>query len=596
MELKVKKRVLTLEDIFPQRGCEFPNHLYLPGYSGTIDLEATTKQYVDGRTLNLSASQLTQGAIDTARLPDFTGAISKPEGSDTITLPSYPAVAGNATKLLVDAYGRVTQKLAFTDSDIPDLNWRYIQSGLPNTAAGYGITDALTATGGTMTGALSVLDNSGDPHSLLNKLSLEPLVAPYGLKTGTHVRKAGRASTVGYLKADGRDVQISEYSDLYAIIGNTFSQFSSAGCGLPSRQLYQIADVPYTPIDGWSTGANLPSNVFAGEAIVTKKRVYILGGNSSLTSGTIRRGVYTAVVNADGSLGGWSSATNLPLDIATFGLAAINNHVYLLGGNNDGTVRSSIYRSPINSDGTLGSWSLIGDLPYPVYNPACVVTQNRLYIIGGRDQFGGAIATVCSALTHTDGSLGSWSYSDDLPVTLHGSALAVVGNFLYLLGGNNGWSATTDVYRAQIDASGLIGTFTSYNTLPTWVQDGRAVATRNRLYLVGGGVLNWPPQYRGRVFSATVNESGDVGIWEEETALPNDIAGMQVFVTSSRLYVIGGRDDISAFRATYYTDFSGGLNDYSAYYGASATYTPDGYFRLPTVPDTEPYIGTYIKT
>lgn len=64
--------------------------------------------------------------------------------------------AGTYTKVTTDAQGRVTSGATLADTDIPSLDWSKISSGKPTTAAGYGITDGLSATGATMTGSLNL--------------------------------------------------------------------------------------------------------------------------------------------------------------------------------------------------------------------------------------------------------------------------------------------------------------------------------------------------------------------------------------------------------------------------------------------------------
>lgn len=63
------------------------------------------------------------------------------------SLPSVTQGSGaNFVKVTVDSYGRVTGTTAVTASDIPNLSWSKITSGVPTTIAGYGITDAYTKT------------------------------------------------------------------------------------------------------------------------------------------------------------------------------------------------------------------------------------------------------------------------------------------------------------------------------------------------------------------------------------------------------------------------------------------------------------------
>ena len=64
----------------------------------------------------------------------------------TLSLGTSGVVAGTYTKVIVDAYGRVTSGTNLSATDIPNLDWSKITTGKPTTLAGYGITDAYTKT------------------------------------------------------------------------------------------------------------------------------------------------------------------------------------------------------------------------------------------------------------------------------------------------------------------------------------------------------------------------------------------------------------------------------------------------------------------
>lgn len=64
----------------------------------------------------------------------------------TLSLGTSGVVAGTYTKVMVDAYGRVTSGTSLSATDIPSLDWSKITTGKPTTLAGYGITDAYSKT------------------------------------------------------------------------------------------------------------------------------------------------------------------------------------------------------------------------------------------------------------------------------------------------------------------------------------------------------------------------------------------------------------------------------------------------------------------
>ena len=71
-----------------------------------------------------------------------------------LTLANSGVTAGTYTKLTVDAKGRATVGGSLVAADIPNLDWSKITTGKPTTLAGYGITNAISTTGGSIVGTL----------------------------------------------------------------------------------------------------------------------------------------------------------------------------------------------------------------------------------------------------------------------------------------------------------------------------------------------------------------------------------------------------------------------------------------------------------
>ena len=135
-------------------------------------------------------------------------------------------------------------------------------------------------------------------------------------------------------------------------------------------------------ITGWSTGTSLPGTVGYSQAIVTKSRVYLLGG---FVNGSISATVYTAPINEDGTLGTWTTGTSLPGTVRDSQAIVTKSRVYLLGGYIDGIASLNGYTAPINEDGTLGTWTTGTSLSGIVRESQAIVTKNRVYILGGNN-------------------------------------------------------------------------------------------------------------------------------------------------------------------------------------------------------------------
>src|SRR5713101_3320135 len=95
---------------------------------------------------------------------------------------------------------------------------------------------------------------------------------------------------------------------------------------------------------------------------INSRFVYVIGGqqNSTDAPGGLTS-VYQASVDPNsGIVGTWSQLTNSSLPESLVGLAAsiFNGQIYVVGGlRADGTPSPNLYSAPVNSDGSLGTWT-----------------------------------------------------------------------------------------------------------------------------------------------------------------------------------------------------------------------------------------------
>ena len=101
--------------------------------------------------------------------------------------------------------------------------------------------------------------------------------------------------------------------------------------------------------------------------------------------------VYTAPINADGTLGTWTTDANLPAAFNASQAVVTKNRVYLLGGYTGSAGLATVYTAPINNDGTIGSWVAGTSLPGALAFSQAVVTRNRVYLFGGAVNSGASV-------------------------------------------------------------------------------------------------------------------------------------------------------------------------------------------------------------
>ena len=544
---------------FTFNGGQLTGALILAG-NPSEPLEAASKQYVDSSMVNLNASNLTTGTLPSARLPSFAGDIVKPAGSSTINLAPIGITAGDYVKPSVDSKGRVTSGSVLISDDITNVSWDKITTNKPTTLAGYGINDGISLSGGTLTGFLTFNGSVvGNMQAVTKQYVDLTLSSSSGIAVGDILRKPYATTPSGFLKCNGAEISKTTYSSLYAIIGDRFSKQKHFTSGRPWQQQYNINETQNSDISGWVTGTALPANLSTAQAVVTKNRVYIIGGFIAGVSAS--SAVYTATIQADGSLNAWATATALPGVLCYSQVTIIKNRVYLFGGSTDGNNSvTTVYTAPINADGTIGTWTTGTALPAAISNVHLIITNSRVYLAGGNSGTS-YVATVYYAVINSDGTLGSWTSGTALPEGFYCAATVLTKNRVYLCGGRNASEVFSKIYTTTINSDGTLGTWSLVsNSLPAAVWTATPYVTKNRVYLIGGTNTAGSPV--STVMTAPINADGTIGTWILGTSMPGALSQSYALALKNKLYTLGGY----GISTVYIANISGGMNDYSAYY------------------------------
>lgn len=278
-----------------------------------------------------------------------------------------------------------------------------------------------------------------------------------------------------------------------------------------------------------------------------------------------------APISAEGVIGTWSTTTSIPKATYFMQSFVAKNRIYLLGGRVPTGMTSEIYSAVINSNGTLGTWTLMGNLPIGYRMGQTLVTTNRVYILAGSTSgiASGVTDVVYTALINENGTLGTWSTANPLATKALGAPIVTTYNRVYLLGGYNGKTGINTIQTAVINPDGTLGTWNIVGALPEVMEQSQFFSTKKRVYIIGGKNASG---VTAKVYSAPINIDGTIGTWSVGANLPIGIALGNAVVTSSRVYLIGGMDSGSmTINKTYYTSVTGSLNDYSRYYDGTET-------------------------
>jgi hypothetical protein len=237
----------------------------------------------------------------------------------------------------------------------------------------------------------------------------------------------------------------------------------------------------------WSNLAmTLPSGMRNFQVAVTKDHLYVLAGTGA---GNSTNFVYRTPIDANGDLGAWQTDGVLPVGLSGHQVFLTSTRMYILGGSINGgtTAVNTVYFAQINSNGSLGAWTAAPELPINVQHTRLAVTKGRVYLLGGHTG-SVTLSNLIYATIDTNGILGAWIPTSVMPISIAMGQVLVTTKFVYYLGGtvNNDLSGvSTNIFRAPIEVDGGIGAWTLM-TGSCPVKGGHLVSIRNRICVFGG--------------------------------------------------------------------------------------------------------------
>jgi hypothetical protein len=249
----------------------------------------------------------------------------------------------------------------------------------------------------------------------------------------------------------------------------------------------------------------------------------------------------TQDVLAEDILNSWNSTSNVPISVASQTSLGYGSKVYTFGGANYDDF-ANVYTTSIDNNGHITSWIPTTQLPYTRYWHSLVNRDEDVYLVGGASYDGSTHYnnTVFLGKIGEDGGIDSWQALEPLPVNIAQASSAVVGDWLYIIGGLNSSGTKQTVYYAHINNDGTIGSwFASSSSLPNpTFASGKAVYG-NHIYIIGGVVNGVVTK---KVYRATVNTTnGALSPWEEMEQLPHEYNSLnQAIIAGNKIIVVGG--------------------------------------------------------
>lgn len=575
----------------------------------TEDDEVVQMQYIQNKASVLDVSSFTTGTLSLSRIPAFGGQVNKTAGTPfvRINLPTQLTQPSQFVKKgYVNEYGYITDSAELSASDIPAQSWSKVQN-LPTTREGYGITDLLGVSGGTISGNVTI---DMPPAAVVYSSDYQTVTKAYvDAKAAASTPAAGPIYAIGdirltaspvaptnFFRCNGALVNVSG-SELFEVIGHNYSKNTLPGAGRPWEQQAEInyrQDVIKITTSSYS-GRNLPQAVSGHQLAVMGNKIYCIGGVNE--TGTPVTNV--ARTSASDDYAAWEAGVALSSGVTEHQVVTSGGRVFLIGGYSGGETKSTVLTadySPLT--GLLGGWVERLALPEPRRGGRAFIIGNTLYYVGGRDN-GNVVSNkvFISAVTES-GHVVGWSEAESLPAGLRDMSLIVTSKYVYLIGGYDANGLFGGCYRAEIQPNSTIGT----GNLFTWQNQGfnisgyigyraragvRVTSTRAWIY---GGISEFATGLTS-VISAPIDPNTGIlqtTSWSVDSAyLPYALYDHQVATLSNSVIVVGGLKSNGTLHNGTETYAHGGGKDSYFHLKTGGQYPDSTKFQLPDLTTLE---------
>ena len=254
------------------------------------------------------------------------------------------------------------------------------------------------------------------------------------------------------------------------VVGASIIVSGGAGDETVVKTTY-VGELAGGTVSAWTESTSLPNELFRHGSFARNGRVYVVGGEDSLTPRSDVLVAMPSTTDGGGGIGAWSATQSLPAARTAAVVVASGDHLYVVSGAEaaDGGVASigSALAADFSSDGGVSGWRATTALPFVTNHAAGVATASHVIVAGG---YGApsSFRDVMVAPIGADGALGAWSASGLLNLGRAGHAMVLAGGHLYVIGGQekSGRDATS-VELADVAPDGTISAFRETAPLPS---------------------------------------------------------------------------------------------------------------------------------
>lgn len=199
--------------------------------------------------------------------------------------------------------------------------------------------------------------------------------------------------------------------------------------------------------------------------------------------------------------------------------------------------------------------------------PALVAWKDTLFVLGGSTGFNVPLDSIETAKIGAKIILSEWQSAGKMSIARSNFKAVTLDSYLYLLGGKGPIPTAANqtriaplvsVSRLLISPQGEIISETHLPNLPEARWDFGAATAQGYIYLAGGRKeINSQDgqssiKLTASVIYAPVYSNGDLGDWQETTALDMPLAGVELVAAGGYLYAVGGESTTQKYNMVRY--------------------------------------------
>lgn len=222
----------------------------------------------------------------------------------------------------------------------------------------------------------------------------------------------------------------------------------------------------------------------------------------------------------------WQQLESMKVARSGLAVVAYDNAIYTIAGETESGPTGLVEMYNPQTD----IWIQLSDKPIPVTYISAAVLGEKIYIPGGEL----ATGSPTDVFEVYDPRKDEWDRKASLPVKVSGYALVTFEGQMYLFGGWNGERVLDVVLRYDPEED----IWEEITPMPTARAYAGAVEAGGKIYVIGGWDGNKALAVNERFAPAREGEVETV--WEDQSEMPEKGYGMGVVRVADMIYIIGG--------------------------------------------------------